>query len=407
MPGFPERGRGAAMHRIEAKNSKAVQRANRLRILDLIRKNPNIVRSALIEETGLSPASVSNIVSYLISCRLVQEAGAENVDRIGRKGMQLRFDGSAYRLITACHEDQTLYLFLTDLSGRIYSRMEYLVSGMNAATFVDLLCSAVRTMLALPQAQHVAGVGISMSALVLDGGRRVISSALGCDNLNLPGLLADTALPIHVSNSSFTKAMWLCRNNSGWNKNLTLFVDLSRGMGAALIRSGVQMPEIIGEIGHTAVCIGKDADCLEKMCSPERLLHLARENGADVQNLSDFSALLNKNHPAAQSALENCAQYLGLGLANLVNLFNPDSIVVNNWDYAQCPAVPHRAREIMQERAIAGLGRRPQFHITCFDPASWAEAMACGLCDSLFSEGNETDMFDLLEQSDFINAEHI
>ena len=401
------------MHRIEAKNSKAVQRANRLRILDLIRKNPNIVRSALIEETGLSPASVSNIVGFLISCGLVQEAGAEHVDRIGRKGMRLRFDGTSYRLITACHEDQTLYLYLTDLNGRVYSRMEYLVAGLDAQTFVNLLCSAVRGMLALPQAQHVAGVGISMSALVLDGGRRVISSALGCNDLDLPGLLADTGVPIHVSNSSFTKAMWLCRNNSGWNKNLTLFVDLSRGMGAALIRNGRQMPEIIGEIGHTAICTDGEAcacggsGCLEKMCAPDRLLRLCRENGGDAENLAGFSALLEENHPAARSALENCAQYLGLGLANLVSLFNPDTIVLNNWDYAQCPAMVDRAREIMQERAIAALGKRAHFHITRFDSASWAEAMACELCDALFSQQNETDMFELLEQSDFINAAHI
>lgn len=393
-------------YKLEAQNSKAVQRANRLRILDLIRKNPGIVRSALIDETGLSPASVSNIVSYLLSCGLVQEAGAENVERVGRKGMQLCFDGSGLQMITACLEDERLYLYLTDLAGRIYSRMEYLVSALDTKTFVNLLCSAVRSMLALPQAQRVVGVGISMSALVLDGGRRVISSALGCDDLDLPGLLEDIGIPVHVSNSSFTKAMWLCRNNSGWNKNLTLFVDLSRGMGAALIRDGAQMPEIIGEIGHTTICMGGEdhsGGLLERMCSPQRMLSLSRQKGALAENLTLFNELLQQGHPAAQAALEDCAQYLGMGLANLVNLFNPDSIVVNAWDFADCPAVVDRAHEVMQQRAIAGLGKRARFHVTRFDPDSRAEAMACELCDALFSRQNETDMFDLVEHMLFIN----
>ena len=399
------------MHRMEAKNSKAVQRANRLRILDLIRKNPGIVRSAIIEETGLSPASVSNIVSYLIACGLVQEAGAEHVDRAGRKGMRLRFDGSAYRLVTVCHEEETLFLYLTDLSGRIYSRMEYLVSGLDSATFVSLLCGAVRSMLALPQARKVAGVGISMSALVLNGGRRVISSALGCDNLDLPGLLPDIGIPVHVSNSSFTKAMWLCRSNPGWNRGLTLFVDLSRGMGAALIRNGSQMPEIIGEIGHTTICADGEPcscgnrGCLEVMCSPERMLALCREKGSPVEDLAEFDRLLKSGSPAAQAALEDCAGYLGLGLANLVNLFNPDSIVVNAWDYAACLAVTDHARQIMQRRSIAGLGSRAQFHVTRFDPDSWAQAMACELCGALFSEENETDMFELVEHLIHFGAE--
>lgn len=398
------------MYKLEAKNSKAVQRANRLRILDLIRKNPSIVRSAIMDQTGLSPASVSNIVSYLISCGLVQEAGAENVDRAGRKGMRLCFDGSLFRVVTACLEDENLRLYLSDLSGKIYSRMEYLVSGLDAGTFVNLLCGAVKNMLQLPQAQRVVGVGISMSALVLDGGRRVISSALGCDDLDLPGLLGDIGVPVHVSNSSFTKAMWLCRNNSGWNRGLTLFVDLSRGMGAALIRNGSQMPEIIGEIGHTTICAGGEAcscgntGCLERMCSPERMLRLCRENGgAEASNLSEFNRRLQLGDAAAQAALDDCAQYLGIGLANLVNLFNPDSIVVNAWDFAPCPAVVDRARETMVRRSIAGLGTRAQFHVTGFDSEGWAQAMACELCDALFSEQNETDMFDLVEHLVFMN----
>jgi len=392
------------MYKLEAKNSKAVQRANRLRILDLIRKNPRIVRSAIIEQTGLSPASVSNIVSYLISCGLVQEAGAENVDRAGRKGMRLCFDGGDYRVITACLEDENLRLFLSDLSGKIYSRMEYEVSGLDAETFVSLLCSSVRSMLNLPQARRVIGVGISMSALVLDGGRRVISSALGCDHLDLPGLLCDAGVPVHVSNSSFTKAMWLCRNNSGWNRNLTLFVDLSRGMGAALIRNGSQMPEIIGEIGHTTICVDGEAcscgnsGCLEKMCSPERMLRLCSEQGGTkVTDLSAFNCRLELGDAAALAALKNCAGYLGMGLANLVNLFNPDSIVVNAWDFAECPAVIECARETMRERSIAGLGTRAEFHVTGFESDNWAQAMACELCDALFSEQHEIDMFDLVE----------
>lgn len=400
------------MYKLEAQNSKAVQRANRLRILDLIRKNPNIVRSAIMDATGLSPASVSNIVSYLMACGLVREAGAEHVDRAGRKGMRLCFDGSGHQIITACLEDQTLYLYLSDLSGRVVSRMEYLVAGLGAEAFVKLLCGAIRNMLQLPQAGRVVGIGISMSALVLNGGRRVISSQLGCDDLDLPGLLADTGLPVHVSNSSFTKAMWLCRNNPGWNRGLTLFVDLSRGMGAALIRSGSQMPEIIGEIGHTTICPDGEGcacgnrGCLEVMCAPARMLRLCREGGADASDLSAFSRLLKEKHPSAIAALQNCAGYLGMGLANLVNLFNPDSIVVNDRDFAACPDVIEFARDTMQTRSIAGLGKRAQFHTTRFDPDSRPQAMACELCDALFSPQNETDMFDLVEHPDFINAEH-
>ena len=99
------------MQKTVSANSKGIQRINRLRVLDLIRSGNLVARSAICERTGLSAASVSNIVSYLIENGLVKEANCENVSRSGRKSVLLRFAVENYRLITVSHIGSMLYIF--------------------------------------------------------------------------------------------------------------------------------------------------------------------------------------------------------------------------------------------------------------------------------------------------------
>ena len=68
-------------------NVHLMQKLNRLKVLSCIRKNPYVVRPAVAEQTGLSLASITNIVSFLIEKGLVVETGLENAERIGRKAV--------------------------------------------------------------------------------------------------------------------------------------------------------------------------------------------------------------------------------------------------------------------------------------------------------------------------------
>ncbi|MBQ9997673.1 MAG: MarR family transcriptional regulator, partial [Clostridia bacterium] len=57
-----------------------MQKINRLKVLNYIRKNPDISRPMLAKATGLSLSSITNIVVYLMEKRLVAETGIEEAD---------------------------------------------------------------------------------------------------------------------------------------------------------------------------------------------------------------------------------------------------------------------------------------------------------------------------------------
>lgn len=393
------------MLRNSSANIKIVQRINRSRVLEQIRRAPDVARAALSGRTGLSPASVSNIVGFLVDVGLVTETGREEVDRTGRKGILLRFDGSDYRFISVSHTGDVLHIYLTDLTGEIYAHQEYRMAGCDSETSIALLCGGVEQMLNLPQAKDILAVGLSVSALVLEGGQRVQSSALHWNLSDLRDRLRRVGdLPIHVTNNSFTKAAWLCRHNGDWMDGLTLFVDLSQGVGAALYHNGERVPCVIGEVGHTVVardgepCVCGGRGCLETMCAPRRLMRLYSEaSGEPCADLAAFNRRLEEGSAAARDAVEDCAGYLGIGLANLVNLFNPDRIVLNASDYMDCPAVCDRAIEAMKAHILEGLHREMPVFVTCFCPDDLSRAMAEELCDALFTEKADIDIFEKIE----------
>lgn len=297
------------MRNQEAVNSKIVQRINRSRVLGEIRSAPETARTALSGRTGLSAASVSNIAGYLLQTGLIMETGRENVDRTGRKGILLRFDGSRYRIVTASLADGVLHLFLTDLQGAVYAHLEHRLLGADAEATARLLCGGVAQMLASPQAENVLAVGVSVSALVLQDGRRVTSARLGWNRMDLRARLETPGdLPVYVTNSSFAKAGWLCRLHPEWSRGLTLFVDMTHGIGSALLRDGERMDACVGEIGHSVVapdgevCSCGRRGCLEAMCSPARLLRLYAQSGGSAETLSDFSRRLDAGDGGAWRA---------------------------------------------------------------------------------------------------------
>lgn len=80
-------------------NVALMQKMNRLKVLNFVRRNPDVSRPNISAATGLSLASITNITSYLLDLGLLMESGTEKVGRVGRKSTLLRFCADVYDLI--------------------------------------------------------------------------------------------------------------------------------------------------------------------------------------------------------------------------------------------------------------------------------------------------------------------
>ncbi|OPF81612.1 sugar kinase [Streptomyces antioxidans] len=182
---------------------------------------------------------------------------------------------------------------------------------------------------------HILGVGVGVSAT-------------GWDGAPLERLLrTGTALPLHIDNGAEALGraeMWF---GAGRGLQHAVVALIGSGVSASVITHGSPYrgaTDSAGQWGHTTVQAGGRScrcgarGCLEAYIGADAVLERYRQArrgrftpGADRE--SAFAVLLAAadTSSAAQRVLEEAAVYLGAGIANLVNLFNPQRIILGGW----------------------------------------------------------------------------
>lgn len=380
-------------------NVQLMQKINRLKVLDCIRRNPGIVRPAVAEQTGLSLSSITNIVSFLIEKGLVSETGFENADRIGRKAVLLKFCPSAYYLICVTLSTHRITTALTDLDGRRLEVSESVFSDQTADEALRQIQRDIAVLLARCEAQRVLAIGIAVSALVLPDGSVAVSTRLHWDRPDLKTELSQKfQKPVFITNTSVARAHYCNQNTCGGHMHSMLFIDLMDGVGAVHFYDGHCNRSVLGEIGHTTVekdgdaCFCGNHGCLEIMCSMERVVaqYRAAGKGEDLTDVKNGSLV---GEPVAVRLLQRAGEYLGIGIANAVNVLNPDTVVLNAGQYLQCPQVLDKAIETARLRTFSALAAHVTFETTDISDAMMTEGMAQSLCECIFALDFHGDIF--------------
>jgi predicted NBD/HSP70 family sugar kinase len=181
----------------------------------------------------------------------------------------------------------------------------------------------------------------------------VHAQALGWDGVPFEDLLrrAGIDVPLHVDNGAKTLGqaeMWF---GAGRGAQHAVFALIGSGVGAAVVTNGATYrgaSSSAGEWGHTTlvydgrVCRCGARGCLEAYVGAGAIVEryrLARRRdrvrgdapGADEE--SQVNALMAdaETSRTARRVLDETAGYLGAGVANLINLFNPERIVLGGW----------------------------------------------------------------------------
>ncbi len=344
-------------------NVQLMQKMNRLKVLNYIRNNPDSSRPQIAEGTGLSLPSITNVTSYLLELGIVCENGIENVSRVGRKRVLLRLCAEKFDLICVFLNEDSASVARTDLAGTIKERNKFKTSGMSQDEIIRALCDEVVKMISSAGKERVLGIGVAISGLVLDDSRFVMSARLKWKSFNIKSMLEEmTGVPVFVDNASLLAAVWYFSENADETKGNMLFVDLENGIGTVQYLNNEIQRSTVGEVGHTTVekdgpqCFCGNRGCLEMMCSPQRLISLYETSSAkSISDIKEVEELYRCGDENAISAVSDCGGYLGIGFANLVNLFNPSVFVINAGDFSDCPSVLTIAENEIYSRAYSSL----------------------------------------------------
>jgi glucokinase len=243
----------------------------------------------------------------------------------------------------------------TDAGSVLEHQRDETRAGTDARQSVDQILVMGRSLLAAARAagHPPAGVGISFGGPVTADHRRVVTShhVPGWDDFPLVDVVANAlALPVALDNDANLQTLGEWRYGAGRGVSDFVFVNVGTGIGGGIILGGRLhrgRHGLAGEVGHTVVdpsgplCTCGKHGCVESLASGPFVAAAARAalaQGAGPSTLANkpIATITGRDVYAAAAAgdalatriVGQAAHYLGIGIANVCALVDPELVAV-------------------------------------------------------------------------------
>jgi N-acetylglucosamine repressor len=386
--------RTALMRKINTRDFHVATRTtsrdiNRHIALNLIREHQPISRADLARGMKMTRGVVSVLVQELIAQGLIYEGATGEAAR-GRKPTFLHIR-THDRLVVAVDVRFTLtYLMLCDFSGRQLA-IENFETVTPIAEFVRDLAVRIRKLLRRQGLGYTCeGIGLVVPGMVDQRTGKILNApALGWRDVDVrTKLAAATGLTVHVENSGRASALaqlWLTRGDTSGGHNF-VYISVSDGVGVGVVVNGELLrgrDHIAGEFGHMPLnlngprCMCGNNGCWEAYTSNLATLsryfgwNLSKHspkslNDAERSSLTvlDLIACARRGDSKALAAVLATGRFLGLGIATIINLVNPDCLylageIITAWDL-----IEDTVREAISERALTEAATHTPLRVT-------------------------------------------
>lgn len=317
-------------------NQQVVKKNNKALVLQLIIANEPISRADIAQVSGLHKATVSSLVNDLLEEVLIYESGPGESSG-GRRPVNLHFNNVAGYAIGIDIGVNHVLCVLTDLRGNIIIELNEKVNRTPFPAIMSKIQNMVQTLMdQMPASLYgVVGIGVGVPGIVNKSGTILLAPNLGWTNIGLKHELeALYNVPVLVENEANAGAFGEQQFGVGQNYQNIIYVSAGIGIGVGIIlnkelyqgKNGFS-----GEVGHMIIELnGKPCSCGSRGCWEA----YASENALlESANTDSLEALIEKAREWDETAIshfEEIGQYLGYGINNIINTFNPDQVILGN-----------------------------------------------------------------------------
>jgi glucokinase-like ROK family protein len=339
-------------------NAHYINKMNKIKIINLIRNNEGISRADISKKTGLSAPTVSRIVENLINEDLVHEIG-EGESHGGRRPTLLKFLDHNNFIVGIDLGTTNIYGVLSDFNAKIIAEVRkptYVEQGFKSIMErTSDIIDELRNHHAAKGAK-IYGIGMAVAGLI-NREKNIVefSPDFHWHEVDVVGTLSLKHNDIPIIFDNVTRVMALgevCYGLGKEFKNL-IFVNVGYGIGAGIIINGKPLYGplgMAGEFGHITLeknspiqCDCGNFGCLEALASGNAIAKAAQnELNAETNSVlldicqGDISKVTaemvanaaKQGDPFAWNIFNKAMEYLGLGIAALVNLFSPEVVVI-------------------------------------------------------------------------------
>lgn len=357
-----------------------------------------IARARLTEISGLNKSTIGALLAQLQAWGFVRELGTQNVGP-GRPGMLIEINPDAGRIVGAEIGVDFISVVLADLKARVVWRRKIDTNGADALAQPQVLVQAERLVReAIDQAAaadcRVLGIGLGVPGLVdRAAGTLLFAPNLGWKDVPLREMWhAAFGVPVIVENEANAAA--LGEKMLGVGRQVEHFIYLSAGvgLGGGLMLDGKLYGGaggFAGEVGHMTLvpdgpqCNCGNRGCWETLIGPTAINARVQQAAAlgqtpwllalpevhhDVSAIRMQHVLAAAEHgeAAVRHVLDEVGRYLGIGIASLVNAFNPSLVVLGGILSLAGPYILPRAQQEVKARALAAAREAARIELSAF-----------------------------------------
>ncbi len=344
----------------EKVDNRSVKEVNYSLILRYIKIDGPISRIDLANKTGLNPSTISRAIKTLENLNLVTELSIGE-SQGGRRPVLLGLDNTKYHIVGVDIGATKITTVIVDLKGEIKTEYQHKIKSMKDG-IIDLSIKDVNKCISKvlidfyknTNTKKIIGIGVGLHGMVdKDKGISIFAPNFGWRNVEIADLI-ENKFDLNTVVDNDVRAMALGEYWFGAAQNIHNFITLNIGYG---IGSGIMIDgrlyrgshSMAGEVGHTTVdedgpyCNCGNYGCLEVLASGPAIAKEARKlikrgrksiiselvnnNLNKIDGETVFEAA-EKDDLLSQQVFQTAGSYLGIGIANMVNIIDPELLIL-------------------------------------------------------------------------------
>lgn len=354
-----------------------IKKNNIKSIIHYLRFCENATKKQIASDLNLSFATVSNMGNSLVEHGIITEVDDNGLVGIGRSPKPVRLNKSAHYVAAAdFHSSGVARVSLYNLCCEEVASvsLEY-DCKLEVHSFIAQFADLYTRSFSPQQRGAVVGMCVAVSGIYdIETGNVVASELALFESQPLKDLLVEQLqIPIYIENESNLCAFCLAQKE---NCNDIIYFYLGEGLGIGIISEG---RNVVGNRGYSAeIChapLGKlEQPC--RLCGSERCMQtdlsvygFAQKYSGVMPETGDFSAwdlflaALERGDAKAQAVARDNAQVLAAGVSVVVNLFDPEMVVLGGINRTLYDAMLPVIRDVNSRRCVVRGAPQPEYQL--------------------------------------------
>jgi len=381
---------------------------NQFNILNTIRKSGMISRVEIAEITGLGRSTVTNITAHLIKEKMIFEKKTETSSSRGRRRVLLALNPDAAYVVGVKLSAFQISFAVTNMQADVMSSLIVPVRiGQRPVEFiVDLIEEGIGHCVAKARLkmEKISGIGIGIPGFI-DSKRGIVywSPLYKQGNTTLRELTQDRfKIPTYVENdaNTVTLAQQWFGEGRGVDNFLTVTVEHGIGMGIVVNGQIYRGERGIGaEFGHLIIKPGDELcrcgkrGCIEAYAADYKILEaaiMACKTGkwqcGDISSLTieDVTSAARNGDPVLKKIFKGSGEILGLGISGLVQIFNPEKIIIAGEGVRAGDLLFKPMRRMIKKHTTAELYKTLKIVVQKWKDTDWARGAASMVLQELY-----------------------